>query len=353
MARTKITLIIIGILAIQSLHAYGNDGNTPRAGDRLTFHRLKSAPAWTDSAQLSPDLSSAAVTGSALLQVFPPSPADTLSALCITFARVVMNAGEHDGKLCHISEYTPGDSRKYRIPYPLNFAMESGKVYPAVSDGLITEGDRYATSGIVTGNVTYGLAVTIEPEKTIRNVRCVESVAVDTFTFSRTEPFVHTGTVREWYAPGYRYPLLRMQHDAIATLSGEPVDSVSSWYMTDPDGQEESITDDPVNEAVRYAIRESGRSRFIPGGTDPGDNGGDPGAVKVTDRGGSIAVSSPSGSGGITEILLCDISGKVYDYRSFPDGAPEVTVTKERLLPGLYLLHISSGTDTSVYKFNI
>ena len=352
MDKTKLILLIVCILLGQSISAFDNDCNAPRIGDRLTFHRLGGEPAWTDSARLCPDLSSVETEKSIRMQIFAAMPDDTLSTMTITFATTVMSVGERDGVICHIADFIPGETRKYKSDYPLNFNLKTGSQYIVSSDGLINEVDNFTTSGSISGNTLYGLTLAIDEERTISNVRCIESIATDTFTFGRIEPFLHTRSISEWYAPGYRYPLLRKQKDVIVALSGEEIDSATSWYMTQPDEQEDKLKDDSVNELLRNALRESERNNFTPKGTVNNQDEGIPGSkIRQTEDG--ITVSTAMGNGNITQLLLCDISGKVYSYQSFEDGMAEVSVSTTGLLPGLYILHLLSGDDTITYKFTI
>ena len=151
---------------------------------------------------------------------------------------------------------------------------------------------------------------------------------------------------RSWYAPGWRYPVLR------ADQSSDPLGSATFAVLFPPESQLE-LDYDMENALVRQSPDFRGNSHHT-------DDGGvhvltsyslsaDPSAMELTLH---LTLSGPA----CVSLLLSDASGITWRSASqaFDNGGDKLlTVSYAGLPHGQYAVRISCGTDTFTEKFRV
>ena len=151
---------------------------------------------------------------------------------------------------------------------------------------------------------------------------------------------------RSWYAPGWRYPVLR------ADQSSDPLGSATLAVLFPPESQLE-LDYDMENALVRQSPDFRGNSHHT-------DDGGvhvltsyslsaDPSAMELTLH---LTLSGPA----CVSLLLSDASGITWRSASqaFDNGGDKLlTVSYAGLPHGQYAVRISCGTDTFTEKFSV
>ena len=151
---------------------------------------------------------------------------------------------------------------------------------------------------------------------------------------------------RSWYAPGWRYPVLR------ADQSSDPLGSATLTLLYPPEAQQE-LDYDMENALARQSPEFWGNSHH----TDNGDVhvltsysiSADPSAMELTLH---LTLSGPA----CVSLLLSDASGITWRSASqaFDNGGDKLlTVSYAGLPHGQYAVRISCGTDTFTEKFSV
>ena len=328
----------------------------PRIGDALTVGQFDQSPAWTDSASMCPDLGSVRISDNIRMKVWPASASDTLSSYVIVRGREIVRIRQHGDTLWMMDRNVPGKIRMFD-------SMPTYGAPPAsyMAQSINTHGDTdnigaYITSGQWLTTVVPSLTIRTTENEVLRDVECVVTHISETLIYSQTDDAasdttVYTGRIRNWYAPGYRYPILTHEEGALTSRTGEPLDSVSTWQMITPEEQAENITDDAVNELIR--------NRYVAQKyTDPDvvrKRASDSGATNDSrihyDPSHREVVITPvfGDTDGMNAYVLCDLPGRVYSFGDISTGA--VNISTEGFTPGVYILHVATSGEPIVYKF--
>ena len=323
----------------------------PRIGDRLDVDILAGGQAFADTSRLCPVLREASVSAKQTLGVWKPLPDDTLSFAYLSLGAELDKLTKSSDGLKTRFEQRPGNKRTFDGEMPYGIA-ERGYSCQLSSTGTHDAMTRYRTEGQVDVMVHTGLFMVDLEGDTVWNVACTEYAVTDSIYYSDSDTCFHTSVLRQWYAPGYRYPLLVYRKDVIRNLETDIPDSSEKWYACRRDTQEEKITDDPVNEEIRRTIAESnspdpGAYRNRPGRTE--DSGLPPFLKRDGD---GIVVSGSLADGPVTGVILCDIKGCVYDAHKFGDKEIQYRIDCSRLVSGeVYILYVQSDNESYVYRF--
>lgn len=154
----------------------------------------------------------------------------------------------------------------------------------------------------------------------------------------------------EWYAQGYRYPLLTVNEEWQETEQGLTLSKRESFIIS-RFNQEYSVKADPANEDQRELIaKNTARPE-----TDYGSNTPSIHDVKVSASNGKLAIVFESGAdNGIVEFAVSDSSG--ISYLNIPrhritEGENQIEADCTQLPPGEYALLLVCGPERYSYTF--
>lgn len=331
--------------------------NSPRIGDRLDIAVLAGPPSFTDSLRLCPDLSDISVRHTEQLSVWAAAPGDTLTAMCITQGRkteeLVFDGGVY---LCRTRQ-TPGFYRRYDSAWPYSVIKEDSQADTVSASGRADGISSYRTSGRYRMTTASGLRIVTPDGDIAGNVECVIREVDDRMFFDGDSTVcIHRGTDKAWYVPGYRYPVLRQQHDLLLSEEGDTIDSRVTWEALALSEQEAVIDNDPVNSEIRRLIKEQ---KDAPGNNSRNTSDKDRSkgrlhqSVSIDYAANTVSINRTPGDSRFIDMMLCDIGGRVYQSRVFGDDAQAVTLSLDGLAPSTYLIYIRTTDGPIICKFNL
>ncbi len=349
---------ILAITAVFSLvcisaSAYSRLLNFPRIGDRLTIDILDNNSVKTDSLLTTINLTSAKIISTERYSVWEPAAGDTLSVMLEITGREQKYLSDYQNTLFCITEIKPGYSRYYTYPKPYIPVDQSNTVYPVSSFGRAENVVKYASNGHSRINISRGGKVIISESDTLENVDHIHLNLSEKMIFGDST-VLHYSTTDRWYAPGYRYPVLSHQLDIMLTETRDTVDTNSKWIYISPDIQEKELTNDPLNENIRHDIKDPFRYNNPESGNNTADNRPTPPGIRWNADGTVLTVSQPGmQSGQYTQLILCDIQGRVFYTADFSGDDTELRIDVKVLNKGTYILYIATGGDPVTYRFII
>lgn len=347
-------IAMVYILTVSVAYGITSHLNTPRISDKVTMYRLKTGPHQSSATPKILDLTSIFIEQREMMSIWEPAPDDSLSDMNIMIGRELKHiVRKPEGLFCH-KEQKPGYSRQYNnmIPY-IVFQAHNRSPYHVTSSGHAGNMSDYHTTGTCAVTAHPDFDIVISNNDTLHNVECLEISLRDVLAFNDTLRNNHESHVRQWYAPGYRYPVLTQRMDILFTEQGDTLDYDSVWEMIAPDCQENEITDDTVNEEIRHMVTD--QHHYLPPDTDKGNrpnkyatppyiNWNNPDEIIVTDIFSSDAFRS---------IILCDIHGRVYLFHEFSDLERSIPVSVSELPPGVYLICVETDGEPLTYRFRV
>ena len=324
----------------------------PRAGDRMNAEVLVGHPVVNDTASIV-DLSRTSGHGSIELGVWAPLPGDTLSRFYITLGNELKKVRGSAGCFYVTHKNKPGYTRRFTTGKPIGMTCIEKTNAAFDSNGLIDGISDYYSTGHYNLAAKDCITMITRDGDTIRNVVCVRTAVCDTLHFSESEPSLHKGIYAEWYAPGYRYPVLYCSADSIFDVEYNLADAAEKWYCISPETQEECIEDDRLNEEIRHAVAEE-KNRPGPSQNSPAKtHGNTPPFIKWNADKTEITVTQTFSDSAFTEIILCDIHGRLY-YSDKGDGTEKThNISIAGFNPGVYLLYIGREPEPYVYQFTL
>lgn len=344
-AAVIMTLIVsmIGRAATPNLTA-------PRVGDRLSVHVLKNSPRWTDTLQLCPDCSALSVISTSHMRIWPPSQSDSVSYCVITTGSETVNIIREGDRFYQQNSITPGRTRIFDIMPEYNTASPVSGVSDMSTHGRTNNIGNFRTRGAWSTSDLKGLMLITTERDTLTDVRCVRCEMSDTLIYTDTDTTLYRGCVRQWFAPGYRYPLLTHEEGRLFSMNGDTLDHVNNWYATDLTEQQDNIKEDYINEAIRQSIRHRNPVKEAVGQRYTDVNGND--GVVSYDHSSQIITIKPSNplyGYRYSAYVLCDISGVVHSCGDLPAEGTRISVSG--YLPGTYIVFISTTNQPIIYKF--
>ena len=360
-------ILALSIVAANHLRGAVNpDLTSPRIGDQAPVAKLKQAPSFTDSLSLSPDLTDINVDYYVDLYVWQPSKADTVATCVMGIGRNILALRSHGDTLWQTARFSPGHARYFDLPPTFNVPGTTPLTETVRSHGHGDDIGRYTSDGTQTSRLFQGLTLVAEDGDTLKNVECVQKEINERFVFDNGETNLSRSTIRKWFAPGYRYPLLFNMKNVLLNENADTLDVDTMWYAMTPWMQEYYIREDSDNEESRqWQTRQ--RLRSNPSATVkharspiPPQNG-----VKHASELKTLTVTVS-----VTEAqdidswndfynyTLCDISGKVYNSsgritRKLCVPKDTFTIDIKDLPPGDYILNVSYIGDPIVFKFKV
>ncbi len=347
----KCIFITLGILAALDIVAIAPDLTLPRVGDNIAVFRLTHKPAFLDSLSLNPDLSDIELERFGDLKIWPPSAADSVSTHIMTLGRDVFALVQSEDTIRQISKTSPGYFRSYDYA-PVYGYTNMTKICEFCSQGHWDNIGSFKTSGRQSASLIKDLTFISADGDTLPNIECCQYNIIENFVFDQEYQAVFKSVIRKWYAPGYRYPLLIHEDGVMLSEYADTLDAVSTWYMTDPKMQVESIENDPVNTAIRQQ-QILARRHFSHHGISMDDSNGSFGSngIKYNQEINILSVSPCLENAVYQSFLLCDITGIVYRSGDMP--AEGISIDTSNLRPGEYLFYVSTTALPLVYKFKV
>lgn len=352
------TALILPFLSWVAVGGVSPELNSPRAGDRFDIAVLASSPMFSDSLRLCPDLSEVATASTEKVAVWAAAPDDTVAALCIVRGRSTESLALTDGIYCSLTESAPGFYRRYYSVYPYGVIKENSRTDTLIASGRADALSFYKTKGTYRITTAGGLRIVTFDGDTVDNVECVVCEVDDSMAFDGDSTvYIHRGMTQSWYAPGYRYPLLRQHREVLLTECGDTIDSNIKWEAVALSQQESKISNDPVNEEIRRAAKERAEQRYY---REKDYSHGEPSgiarlhnSVSVDYGSATVMISRAAGDSRYLDMLLCDISGRVYQSYVFGDDEQSVSLSLGALPPSTYLIYIRTTDEPIICKFNL
>lgn len=349
---------IAAIFSLLSLNAaaYSHLLNYPRIGDKMTVCILDGNTVKADSTRGTIDLSEAKIMSREKYSVWAPAPNDSVSSMIVITGRQQKYITQDKNNLFCTTEIKPGYKRYFEYPLPFAIDKVDSLYYTITSFGRAEAISEYTTVGTCNYK-RFGEWTVINTETdTISNIDGIEMSIIEQMAFEDST-VVHKCRIYEWYAPGYRYPVLSHQSDVMLSGSNDTIDTNSLWIYIAPDTQEYELTDDPVNENIRRDIKNSEYVSYhtpkskAPGST-PGRHDGTPSGIKWNEDHTVLTISQPLMTGdGYTQVILCDIQGRVYHAEQLSGNNPCVSIDVRLYNKGVYILYISTDSEPVAYRF--
>ncbi len=327
----------------------------PRIGDKLTILKLYGQPQWIDSLSQSPDLSNVSISDSEQMKVWSPSKADSISYCVITRGREVANLIKRGDTVYQLNRILPGRTKFYdtKPVYGMPYLPVSNKTIK--THGTTNNIGTYQTFGNWSTSKIPGLMVIGFDGDTIRDVECVQTDISETLIYSERDTTLYSGRVQQWYAPGYRYPLLEHETGTLFSVEGDSLDHVYNWYAIDTSEQREILSDDDVNRLIRDRYENANSwAESNSGGGNTNMTFNNTNAEIYFDEKNNRIIINPSFALSDKEnraYLICDISGVVYAFGEITSEG--LILSTEGYNSGTYLLHLSTSGEAVIYKFKI
>lgn len=246
--------LTVPILAItMALSAATPETNLPRGGDRITAYYI-STPTRLDSI----DLNQLRLRGATELRFESTSDSTGIYIHHSDGYRTVTYKLNPDSTLAIYSEGWPGHLSKTSHPH-----REPGYL---MGDSTTTDtcalNSYHGTDMFLTENGSFSVG-SIDSCSFFswddrwlsgwRQSLMRESIITTLDSLARSTTTRHTVRKMAFYADGYRYPLILAEKHTLFQLS-DTLSAVESWLYLPPELQEHEITDDPVNEFIRYEM---------------------------------------------------------------------------------------------------
>lgn len=349
--RSIVMPLVLCFVALQ-INAISPKLCEPRTGDRVTVDILDAKHHLAIDNADTVSLVNIAPLRKSVMQIWNPVPEDTIAKYYITLENELKKIAALNGQNRVIYQQRPGYSRRFSQGLPYGLFQQSVADEPYETrchmDGVMDCHSRGNSSTCTFENICL-----ITPEAdTLKNVTLVRTVVTDSLYYPDATHF-HCGTYKSWYAPGYRYPILFATSDSIIDTDSGIIDSDHKLYAISPFSQENEIKDDPVNEEIRYTRSNNNNTGEDYDRTGIKNRNGDT-PSSVTWKGDkSLVVTRIFDENEMTEIILCDVNGRIFYYHECNDSSSEYNIDLSGCPPGLYLLHIAGTSDPTVYRFRL
>lgn len=348
---SSLSLIVLSLTFCTSLSAVSPMLNNPRIGDNVQYNRAELIFHDSDTMALNPVVKKVSSDGILEMAVLSPEPEDSLNTYFTTFGDGAFEIKEDCNRLYITYCHKPGMSRYYSdcMPYGVGHS-ENSKGYVS-SYGVFDNIGSYSTESQYCIEKYPDLLIVTADGDSINNVECVEYRDSGMIKTAPDSVFQTGACIREWYAPGYRYPLLIEEEENILNEEGYVISSKQSFWCN-PDSQNE--LNDFLNEEIRQLCNNSKKSENwfdYPSYKRRDDNAGTmPGCIRWGEDRKSLIISNTFEDNHFTDALLCDIKGCVFGVYDLT--LQEQTSIRLSDLPmGVYMLALQSPSRPVTYKF--
>lgn len=344
----QLLLFIFIFSSLESVSAYSPDLNSPRIGDELRIFQLKGVSETYDG---NTDMSVAQIIDVSRYKVYKPAKEDTLTTMLIVTEKRNIGLVAHDNNLMIRNTVHPGESRYFSSDNPYIFPADSNEI-KIESKGKIADMGCFETFGKIKFEINSNIELITLDCDTLKNAECLKSVINEIFVYENTDSLLHKGLRKQWYAPGYRYPLLELNEDYMITLDGDTVDYICRWDCMDVKNQEENIKDDPVNELLRNVIKDNhifnnSGNNYPHGEGKPAGSHSDIAWDAATE---TIYVRPSLEKSGLTEeFIVCDTFGRVYAQGNI-GLSDSFSLSMRDYPPGVYVFAVWNGPEFNTLK---
>lgn len=305
----RLLFIAVAILLMFiTASAYSHLLNFPRIGDKMGISILSGKTVKTDSILTMADISGADVVSYERYIVWEPAPDDTITTMIVTVNREQKYLTANNKILyCH-SVIKPGYVRYYKDKQPYCIDGSYGNSFYVSSDGRIDGVSEYSSHGEFNYSVSEECTLILPLSDTLCNVERIDQRVTEEMLFGDSV-IIHHSNNSEWYAPGYRYPVLSHQQDVMLTENNDTIDTNSRWVYIEPFTQADEIKNDLINESIRSELSNSKhKSPSMPVKNKIGANDITPPNIRWNSDRTVITVSGRSLSNEQSgDVILCDI----------------------------------------------
>ena len=353
--------------------------NEPRLGDSMIREELKNNSITSDSIGYNINLSKCKIDREWEVIYMEPALNDTISSITLsTMSRNIAKLVGTSYGIAVINESKPGQKLYYTKPYP-EFVLTSDTTALFSGKGRKGSLTPFKTQGTWHSSLQHDASL-ITPEcDTLKNLTCAElNINSDIQLEVGDSIFIyaHKGTRRQWYAMGYRYPILEM-NEHVFYIGDSIVDSSKQWSYLSTQNQEIQIENDIENETLREAIRNnifysrstqasnySTHANIENKQTIENPNINNLHNVKVatsfmanldwdiSTQIAKIILSSNSTNTITVFATLCDSGGKVLQHEKIDlNGHGVIRFSMQNYQAGIYFALIESGIDNVSFKF--
>lgn len=344
----KIIAIMVVGMVILSAHAIDPALTIPRIGDSLPVLKLKTQPEFSDSAELCPAFTNSAIERQYELRIWAPAALDTTSTYIVTLGRDVLTLVQSGDSLYQTKKTAPGYTRAFTELLPYGYSAGSTGCRISSSSGKWNNLGGFITSGHTSSALHRGLSLITFDGDTIINVECCHTETRERMIYNLSDTSVFKSCRKQWYAPGYRYPLLIHEEALLFTEEADTLDHISLWYAIDDKSQINQIENDLANETLRQQRPEvNAPANHLKNrrNSDERQN-----RIITYDPTRNCIIIEPTPD--TTSYLLCNVYGIVYGTGSIPQEVIH-KVSTENLNPGEYVFYLNTSGEPVAYKFKV
>lgn len=350
--RTKSTTIMAVLLPLLASALSMN--HSPRIGDAMQRTELSNVAISDSGKGIDVNLTKCRFESDVTVSYISPARKDTACSLMqVVNNNTVRLLQDSVGNIWMLSEAKPDMWVNYVSPYPEWTSSMLTAVYSASGrQGSLVPLKKSGTIECV----ELGNATIISPDAdTLVCEQVVEAIThglVDIQIGDSSLLRMHKGVKRQYYLPGYRYPVLEMQLNAVFDDMGV-TDSDTIWTFFSPSEQVRQLPQDPENESLRKSkhnnkplvIDFSNKHRGSTGNVFSGEPiiswNGDTQVVNIVHNGSNSM-----------QITLADILGRVLWHRYIPKGSDSNVNSDMNDYPGAtYFLVVNDGDCSKTFKF--
>lgn len=353
MKGTIFTLATIFLTSV-SASAYSHLLNFPRIGDKMDISVLSGKSVKTDTLSTTVDLTVSTIETNERYSVWAAAPGDTLTAMMVMAGREQKYLTAKGYNLFCRSVIRPGYVRYFKneLPYAIN--NHSACLFRVTSQGRADGISEYTSDGQSEYKYRGGCTIILPEADTICNVERITHSIIEKMMFGDSV-VMHHCNISEWYAPGYRYPVISHQSDIMLTVDKDTIDTNSRWTYIAPATQEDVITDDPINENIRAeinALRNENAAEQPRRNHDKAETM--PSNIRWNSDRTTITVSRPTITGEqYGQVILCDVQGRVFHASHFTNDSNDIQINVSSLNNGTFILYIGTDSEPITYRFII
>lgn len=342
--------------------------NLPRHGDSLQREELKSSSVTTDSLGNNVDLSKSVTIREWHIQYHLPAKKDTVSAMLVTTeGKSVCHLVDTQYGLASLDDIKAGQQIHYSTPFPEFVLTRDTSAYFS-GNGRKGSLSEIELKGKWTFSSKSGTSVITQDCDTLKNLLCTALYAEGnvfwTIGDSITDYKYHS-LRKQWYASGYRYPILELTEHSIYDKNSKTLDTDNRWTYFSPLSQEEQLKEDPDNEEIREfqpiqydkpsksGNRETNPDRKTGYDNQPfiGDNGFSASSIwKKETQIAEITISSTKHTA--VQLCLYDAGGKLLQMKTKKlSGWDKFNFNLHQYASGTYLIIVESEAGNASFKF--
>lgn len=349
--QSAVIIIYASAMGAFCIHAVSPLLNSPRIGDKVTIYMPLDGTVICNDSTLLLDLTKLNTKRERNMQIWHPVSTDTCSAFTVSLGEEISNIVGEPGMYKLNAILKPGITKYYNIPvrYGIWDDLSNNEEYRA--HGIITSVGSYTQTGQIRQSVFSGLKVLLPDDTNLVDVECVETSDEGCIVYNNTDTCLYTGVHRQWFTPGYRYPVASQHNVTLISLEGNVIDQKTEWRIIMPDVQEYEIRDDILNENLRALIKEHEQRSGYDLKPLAFDRNVSTSAIHIAEDNSQLNISRNPNDPTYQKMILFDLLGNVYLANKLTACDLQKTVDIRTLSPGVYMLCIISDIEPLTFKF--